>query len=99
MARDTTRTRRVPVDGFRQFNVLVPNATVETLDRLKAVCNVPLVDLVKMSVELFRLAHDTEARGGRLIFVQADGSKQQVVLPSLEIRLQPEASETPEAPV
>ena len=98
MIPDTTRTKAVPVEGLRQINVKVPYETGETLDRLKAVCNVPLVDLVKMSVDLFNLAHETESRGGRVILVQADGSRQEVQLPRMEIRVKPEPGEEPEGP-
>src|SRR2546430_4060783 len=95
MARDTTGTKAVHFDGLRQLNVKVPQETCEQLDRLKAVCSVPLVDLVKMSVDLFSRAQATEQQGGRIIFVQADGTRQEVQLPRMEIRVKPEASEAP----
>ena len=88
----------MPIDGLRQINVKVPCEIGETLDRLKAVCNVPLVDIVKMSVDLFSRAQETEQTGGRIIFVQADGSRQEVQLPRMEIRVKPEAGDKPEAP-
>jgi hypothetical protein len=97
MAHDTTATKAVQVESLRQLNVKVPQQTWETLDRLKAVCSVPLVDLVKMSVNLFDLAHKTEQQGGRIIFVQADGTRQEVQLPRMEIRVKPQAGEAPEA--
>jgi|SRR5882724_11890591 len=98
MARDTTGTKAVNAESVRQINVKVPYETGETLDRLKAVCNVPLVDLVKMSVDLFNLAHETEQRGGRVVLVQADGSEQEVQLPRMEIRIKPGARGETEAP-
>jgi hypothetical protein len=97
MAHDTTGVKAVPFDGWRQLNVKVPHETGETLDRLKAVCNVPLVDLVKMSIDLFSRAHETEQKGGRIIFVQADGTRQEVQLPHMEVRVRSEPGEAPEA--
>jgi hypothetical protein len=90
MARQPTSAKSVTDESFRQINVKVPWATGETLDRLKGACNVPLVDLVKMSVDLFDLAHAAEQQGGRLQIVAADGTvTHQIELPHMDIRAVP----------
>jgi hypothetical protein len=87
MARETTGRTAVQRGGWRQLNVKVPEATMQVLDRLKAACHLPLVDLVTISVDFFTLAQATEQQGGRVLFVHADGTQQEVQLPRMEIRV------------
>ena len=89
MAHETTSAKAITDETIRQINVKVPQEVGKTLDRLKAVCNVPLVDIVKMSVDLFDLAHAAEQQGGTLQIVAADGTITQLHLPHMDIRATP----------